>query len=91
MLAIVLGSFPTCSHTSGLLNKQKNNIGKNGMLRHSHGGEVFEYLLWHSLQVLLENLLVLLESDINLSVRKYSVWGNFSGGNTFSKIVALIV
>ena len=44
-----------------------------------------------SLQVRLENLQVLLESDIILLVGKYSVLGNFSGQNTFSKIVALIV
>ena len=44
-----------------------------------------------SLQVQLGNLQVLLESDIVLFVGKYSVVGNFSGQNTFSKIVALIV
>ena len=43
------------------------------------------------LQVLLENLQVLLESDIILIVGKYSVLGNFSSRNAFSKIVALIV
>ena len=37
------------------------------------------------------NLLVLLESDIIRLVGKYLVLGNFSGQNTFSKIVSLIV
>ena len=40
---------------------------------------------------MLENLQVLLESYIILLVGKYSIWGNFSGQKTFSKIVALIV
>ena len=40
--------------------------------------------------MLLENLEVLLESYIILLERKYSVLANFSGQNTFSKIVALI-
>ena len=44
-----------------------------------------------SFQVLLENLQVLVESDIFLLVGQYSVLGNFLGGKTFSKIVALIV
>ena len=44
-----------------------------------------------SLQVLLENLLVVLDSYNILLLGKYLVLGNFSGRNIFSKIVALIV
>ena len=42
-------------------------------------------------KVLLKNLQVQLESDIILLAGKYSVLGTFSGRNTFSKIVALII
>ena len=41
------------------------------------------------MQILLQNLQVLLEIDIILLEGKYSVLANFSGRNTFSKIVAL--
>ena len=41
-------------------------------------------------KIMLENLQVLLENNIILLLRNYSVLGNFSGQNSFSKIVALI-
>ena len=51
----------------------------------------FFILFWKVTILIKYSLKVLFETDIILLVGKYLVLGNFSGHNTFSKIVALIV